>query len=201
MALALLVGALIGGLIGAALADDSSPTADRVAELKAAEARRDAQQIVDLTGQARRTQQSLLPVLDGLAAALPPGATAPGPTATDAAVTGWATTTDKAVEEFADPPSGGTAVNIARSGLTAALRQLDLAVDTYTAALAAPPADRPALLGLAGRQRDAAVATWSVAATQLDVLNVDAGHGHAHVFLPAVPGQGALTADGAHEGE
>ncbi|MEV1290361.1 hypothetical protein [Micromonospora sp. NPDC049679] len=199
--LALLIGGLTGGLLGAALTDDSSPTADRVAELRAAEARRDAQQIVELTGQARRTREDLLPVLDGLAAAAPAGATTAGPAADPAAVRGWQTTTSRAVADFADPPSGGTAVNIARSGLSAALRELDLAVGTYAAALAVPDANRPVLQALAGRQRDAAVATWSVAATQLDVLNVDAGHGHAHVFLPAVPGQGALTADGSHEGE
>jgi hypothetical protein len=199
--LALVIGGLVGGLIGAVLTDDSSPTTDRVAELRAAEARRDAQQIVELTAQARRTQQGLLTVLDGLAATVPPGAVTPGPVADPAAVRAWQTSTTTAVGDFANPPSGGTGVNIARAGLAAALRELDLAVGTYAAALAAPEANRPTLLALAGRQRDAAVATWSVAATQLDVLNIDAGHGHAHVFLPAVPGQGALTADGSHEGE
>jgi hypothetical protein len=116
-------------------------------------------------------------------------------------VDGWQTVTGKAVEDFANPPSGGTGVNIARSGLAASVRTLDAAVDTYAAALALPPDARGSLLELAGRQRDIAVATWSSAATQLDVLNIDADKGHAHVFLPAVPGQGALTADGAPEGK
>ncbi|GIG90697.1 hypothetical protein Pen02_56330 [Plantactinospora endophytica] len=168
--------------------------------MRAEEARRDAAQIVDLTTQARQVQESLVPVLDGLAAAVPVNAAA-GPLAAPADVTGWQATTAKAVEGFADPPSAGTGVNIARSGLAAAVRALDLAVDTYAAALAVPPANRAQVLELAGRQRDVAVAAWSTAATQLDVLNVDAGNGHAHVFLPAVPGQGALTADGAAEGK
>jgi hypothetical protein len=104
------------------------------------------------------------------------------------------------VDSFANPPSGGTAVNVARSGFAAAVNELDLAVASYQAALALPERDRAAVLSVAARQRDTAVAGWSVAATQLDVVNIAAGFGHAHVFLPAVPGQGALTADGAPEG-
>ncbi|MGX7672605.1 hypothetical protein [Plantactinospora sp. DSM 117369] len=200
LALAFALGALLAGPIGAVTAGDDAPSADPVAQLRAEEARRDVAQIVDLTAQARQVQQSLVPVLDGLATAVPVGGAAAGPLAAPAEVTGWQTATGKAVDGFADPPSAGTGVNIARSGLAAAVRALDLAVDTYAAARAAPAANRPALLELAGRQRDIAVATWSTAATQLDVLNVDAGHGHAHVFLPAAPGQGALTADGAPEG-
>ncbi|MCW6007163.1 hypothetical protein K1W54_21655 [Micromonospora sp. CPCC 205371] len=197
--IAFAVGALLAGPIGAYTAGSSS-TDDRVAALRAEEAKRDATQIVELTGTARRAQQALLPVLDGLAAAVPPGK-APGPAATGSDVEGWRAVADKAVADFANPPSGGTGVNIARSGLAAAVRSLDAAVDTYAAALAQPPAARGPLLELAGRQRDIAVATWSTAATQLDLLNIDSGNGHAHVFLPAAPGQGALTADGAPEGK
>jgi hypothetical protein len=173
---------------------------DRVATLRAEEAKRDAAQIVELTTKARQTQQALVPVLDGLATAVPPGK-APGPVAAKSDVEGWQVATGKVVEDFANPPSGGTGVNIARSGLAAAVRSLDAAVDTYAAALAQPPAARGPIIELAGRQRDIAVATWSTAATQLDVLNIDSGNGHAHVFLPAAPGQGALTADGAPEGK
>ncbi|MFF5229764.1 hypothetical protein [Dactylosporangium sp. NPDC000521] len=74
-------------------------------------------------------------------------------------------------------------------------------MDTYAAAVKAPEADRAALLGLAGRQRDLAVAGWSVGATQLDQLNVDIGRGHQHVFLPSAPGQEAMTSDDSKEGE
>jgi hypothetical protein len=199
--IAFAVGALLAGPIGAfAAGDPSSPADDRVAALQAEEAKRDATQIVELTGKAREIQGRLVPVLDGLAAAVPPGS-GPGPAASASDVAGWQAVTSKAVEDFANPPSGGTGVNIARSGLAAAVRSLDAAVDTYAAALAQPSSERGPLVELAGRQRDIAVATWSTAATQLDVLNVDSGNGHAHVFLPAVPGQGALTADGAPEGK
>ncbi|TDB75509.1 hypothetical protein [Micromonospora sp. KC723] len=179
-------------------ADD--PTDDRVAALRAEEAKRDAAQVVELTSRARRVRESLLPVLDGLATAVPV-TNAPGPAASKPDVERWQATTGKAVEDFANPPSGGTGVNIARSGLAAAVQTLDAAVDTYAAALAQSPTARAGLFELTGRQRDAAVAIWGSAATQLDVLNIDSGNGHVHVFLPTVPGQGALTADGAPEGK
>lgn len=199
MLIAFAVGALLAAPIGAFAAGGSSPENDRVAELKAEEAKRDATQIAELTATARNLRESLVPVLDGLATAVPPGKAA-GPAASQSDVDKWQAVTGKAVEEFANPPSGGTGVNIARSGLAAAVRSLDAAVDTYAAALSRPDG-RDDLFALAGRQRDIAVATWSTAATQLDVLNIDSGHGHAHVFLPAAPGQGALTADGAPEGK
>ncbi|MDG4763213.1 hypothetical protein O7632_03680 [Solwaraspora sp. WMMD406] len=199
LAIAFALGALLAGPIGAVTAGDTPSTDDPVAVLQAQEAERDAAQVVELTEMARRTQESLVPVLDGLATAVPVSQP-PGPAATAPEVEGWQAVTDQLVEDFANPPSGGTGVNIARSGLAAAVRTLDAAVDLYAAALVQPADSRGPLLELAGRQRDIAVATWSTAATQLDVLNIEAGNGHIHIFLPAVPGQGALTADGAPEG-
>ena len=91
--------------------------------------------------------------------------------------------TGEAVEDFANPPSGGTGVNIARSGFSAAVRSLDAAVDRYAAALAQPPATCGPLLEFAGRQRNIAIATWSTAA---DVAGaVTGGHrGGRHVLTP-----------------
>ncbi|WP_326553329.1 hypothetical protein [Micromonospora sp. NBC_01813] len=208
LVIAFALGALLAGPIAAVTAGGSPadgdpagvPADDPVAALRAQEAERNAAQIVELTSLARREQESLVPVLEGLATALPAGQP-PGPAATQSDVESWQVVTAAVVGNFANPPSGGTGVNIARSGLAAAVRALDAAVDTYAAALAQPPAARTTLLELAGRQRDIAVATWSTAATQLDVLNIEAGNGHVHVFLPAAPGQGALTPDGAPEGE
>jgi hypothetical protein len=197
--IAFALGALLAGPIGAVTADDKPTVDDRVAALQAAEAERDAAQIVELTAKARQIRERLLPALTGLASAVPPGQP-PGPAATTSDVAGWQAVTGRAVEDFADPPSGGTGVNIARSGLAAAVRSLDAAVDLYAAAITLPPDARGPLLELTGRERDIAVATWSSAATQLDVLNIDSGNGHAHVFLPAAPGQGALTPDGTPEG-
>jgi len=200
LALAFAVGALLGGPIGALTADGSgSSFEDKVAELRAADAKRDAAQIVELTAKARRVVGELTPVLEEMAKAMPPGA-APGPAATADSVQKWQAATKKVVDEFANPPSGGTAVNVARSGLAASVRALDLAVSAYAAALQMPAAQQPSAFALAGKQRDVAVSTWSVAATQLDQINVDSGNGHQHVYLPAVPGQGALTPDGSKEG-
>jgi hypothetical protein len=169
-------------------------------QLAAADASRDVDQVRAITAQARRTQSALVPVLDGLSRALPVGGAAPGPAAAGPDVAAWRRVTRSAVDSFAHPLSGGTAVNVAKSGFAAAVDELDLAVASYQAALGLPERDRAAVLSVAARQRDTAVAGWSVAATQLDAVNIAAGFGHAHVFLPAVPGQGALTADGAAEG-
>ncbi|GAA3212163.1 hypothetical protein ACFO1B_41640 [Dactylosporangium siamense] len=199
--LALAVGALLGGPIGAATADPRSDTQQAIDKLKAADAKRDAEQIVALTEQARQVRDALAPVLEQFAAAVPPGAATPGPDATAQQVTAWRAATTKAVAGFDNPPSAGTGVNIARGGLTAATRTLHEAVTAYEQALTAPAPAKAAQLAHAGKLRDIAVATWAVGGTQLDQLNIDAGHGHAHVFLPAAPGQGAMTSDGSPEGK
>jgi hypothetical protein len=199
--LALAVGALLGGPIGAATADPRSDTQQAIDAIKAENAKRDAEQIVALTAQARQVRDALAPILDELAAAVPPGGAAPGPDAKPERVTAWKAATTKAVEGFADPPSAGTGVNVARSGFATAVRTLHQAVTAYELALQAPAAAKPAQLAHAGQLRDIAVATWAIGGTQLDQLNVDAGNGHAHVFLPAVPGQGAMTSDGSPEGK
>jgi hypothetical protein len=187
-AIPLIVVAFVAGLLlGRPVADLTTPT-DPVAEMKKQDAQRDSAQIETLTAQARRMQEGLVPVLDGLA----------GPAATPEQLAGWQKVTKGYVDEFADRPSAGTAVNIARSGLATSVQQLDLAVTMYTQALSAP--DKDAWLKNVARQRELGIVTWSVAATQLDVLNIDSGRGHAHVFLPSQPGQGALTSDGTPEG-
>ncbi|MEK8106119.1 hypothetical protein NKG94_14850 [Micromonospora sp. M12] len=89
----------------------------------------------------------------------------------------------QAAAPFADPPSGTTATNVARGGLRGAVQQASLAVDAYALAAGVPAAQRAALLDLTSRQAAEAGTIWSVAATQLDQVSVDAGHGHQHVFL------------------
>jgi hypothetical protein len=197
---ALAVALAVGALLGAVTSDPRSQAQKSVDAMQAADVQRDADQVVKLTDQARRVRDLLGATLDGLYAAVPPGKD-PGPPATPGQVDGWKAATRQAVTEFASPPSAGTAVNVARGGLSAGARQLDLAVDTYAAALKAGDEQRPPLLALASRQRDSAIASWSIGATELDLLNIDTGHGHQHVFLPNAPGQGAMTADGEREGK
>lgn len=198
--IALAVGALLGGPIAAATTDPRSDTERAIDSIKAADAERDAEQIVALTAQARQVRDTLAPVLDQFATAVPPGDAAPGPDATPERVTAWKAVTTQAVAGFADPPSAGTGVNIARSSLDAATRTLHEAVVAYEHSLRAPAPAKAAQLAHAGKLRDIAITTWAVGGTQLDQLNVDAGNGHAHVFLPSVPGQGAMTSDGSPEG-
>lgn len=161
--------------------------ADRMAaDIRAGDAARDQRQITELTDVARATRDQLAPVLKGMAQ----------PSVTAAAVTGWQRIVDAAAKSFADPPSGSTATNVARGSLATAVDQLDVAVHAYQQSLAGGPALRE----LADDQRDLAVRTWSVGATQLDQINVDAGHGHQHVHLEADPDSGAFTPDGEPEG-
>ncbi|HTJ33889.1 MAG TPA: hypothetical protein VL738_11715 [Dactylosporangium sp.] len=197
---ALAVALAAGALLGAVTFDPRSEAQKSIDAMQAADVQRDADQVIALTDQARRVRDLLGSTLDGLYTALPPGKS-PGPLATPGQADGWKVATRQAVTEFASPPSAGTAVNVARGGLSAGARQLDLAVDTYAAALKAGDDQRPALLALASRQRDNAIASWSIGATELDLLNIDTGHGHQHVFLPSAPDQGAMTADGEHEGK
>ena len=70
----------------------------------------------------------------------------------------------------------------------------------YAAAQAAPTAQRAGLIEIAKRARTTAATSWSVAAAQLDQINVDAGLGHQHVYLQTEQGSGAFTADGEEEG-
>jgi hypothetical protein len=153
------------------------------ADIRASDVARDKTQIKALTDLARTTKDDLTPVVAGL-----------GGDATAADVASWHHTVDKAVKSFADPPSGMTATNVARGSLSTAVSQLSVAVDTYQQSLTGGAA----LRDLAKRQRDLAIMTWSVGATQLDQINVDAGYGHQHVFLEG--NEQAFTPDGEQEG-
>ncbi|KAB8191786.1 hypothetical protein FH608_027875 [Nonomuraea phyllanthi] len=200
LAVAFALGAIVAGgvVFGLTRPDPIERTADR---LRAESALRDKTQIKTLTELARGTRTRLVPVLDGLNRAMPPADGAAGPVAvTDADVETWRQAAAAAVQDFADPPSGETATNVARSSLASAVRQIATTVDTYAAARDLTGPARAAAMDLAVRQRADALFTWSVGATALDALSVDAGHGHQHVFLPTSPGQGALTPDAEPEG-
>jgi hypothetical protein len=177
--LAFVIAAVVFGFGGYLIGRPDSVT--RAADdIRAADAARDKQQILSLTTLARDTADTLGPVIKGLGT--------PGAPAAD--VAGWQQTVDAAAKKFDDPPSGATATNVARGSLAGAIDQLALAVSTYTA--------QP---DLSARQRDLAVTAWSVGATQLDQVNVDAGYGHQHVYLESDPGSEAFTPDDAPEGQ
>ncbi|MEU8389574.1 hypothetical protein [Micromonospora sp. NPDC048842] len=189
-----LVTALLGGLIGYQLGRPDATEAT-IASIKQDEAKRDAQQIVELIETARRVRDQVAPVLTAIKTETT-GGRAPDP----AKARQWQEAMRQAAEPFADPPSGTTATNVARGGLRGAVQQASLAVDAYALAAGVPAAQRAALLDVTARQAAEAATIWSVAATQLDQISVDSGQGHQHVFLDTDPHEGALTPDGAAEG-
>jgi hypothetical protein len=195
------VAAAVGLFIGVQVASPSATDAE-ITSLRADEAKRDATQIVELTALARSTSQQIKPVVDGLRSGLPAadtGAAATRPV-TAAQLDQWKQIVAQQVERHKDAPSGSTATNIARNGLRSAVNQLTVALDTAVAARALPADHQAALLAVASRQRLLAVNAWSVAATQLDNLNIDAGNGHQHVYLTDAPEGGAIVGDGSPEG-
>ncbi|MCO1594069.1 hypothetical protein M8C17_02730 [Micromonospora sp. RHAY321] len=188
-----LAAALLGGAVGYTVGRPD-PIDSSITEMREAEARRDTQQIAELTTTARRLSDEISPILAALKA------DTPSQQAGAEQARQWQQAVRQAAQPLADPPSGTTATNVARGGLRVALDQAALAVDTYLLAVTGPAAQRAALTQLATRQATQAAATWSIAATQLDQINIDAGHGHQHVHLETGPGGDAFAPDGAAEG-
>jgi hypothetical protein len=199
-AIALLAAAGIGLFIGVQVAGPSA-TDQAVASLRADEAKRDAAQIVELTALARSTSAQIKPIVDGLRSGLPAadGAATTQPV-TDEQLAQWRQVMAQQVERHKDTPSGSTTTNTTRSGLRNAVSQLSIALDTVAAARTLPVGDQAPLLAVASRQRLLAVNDWSVAATQLDQINIDAGNGHQHVYLTDSAEGGAAVGDGSPEG-
>jgi hypothetical protein len=201
----------VGVVIAAGSGDTKAdPAADEQAALKdaieseAATLRkqtqvRDKEQVAELTDRMRVTVDALVPVIDGFAKALPPGKEKAGPLAKPAAIATWRAAVRKENEYFAETVSGETGTNVARGGFAAALDTLNEAVETYALAVR-DPGDRRPLLARAREQRDLAVRSWSVAATQLDAINIATGYGHQHVYLGGSELVGGFGADPAPEG-
>ncbi|NYE48210.1 hypothetical protein HDA32_003330 [Spinactinospora alkalitolerans] len=176
------------------------PDPQRVAELEASEDARHVEQVGELVDQTRAAREALLPVLEGLDAALPADGSAPAGEPGDDEVAGWRSTADDVAADFQTAPSGDTGHNVARGGLRSAVELLASSVSVYESAREAEGDRRERLEETAGELRTQSVRAWSVAATQLDVVSIDAGHGHVHIFLPASPGSEALIPDSAPEG-
>jgi hypothetical protein len=198
---------VVAVVIASASGEDSSPraaVADSV-ESEAARLRRqtqvrDREQVQDLTDRMRQMAGDLQPVLSGLARTFPPGQDdRTGRLASAAVVERWRAPLREADRYFEDPPSGETGTNVARGGFSASIDALVGAADTYALALRAGGERRP-LLERARDQRNLAVRTWSVAATQLDAINIATGFGHQHVYLGGAEEAGGFGADPAPEG-
>ena len=207
VAAAVLVPAGIAGVLiasGGGSAPDSQATVADSIESEAEALRRqtqvrDREQVGELTERMRQTAEDLVPVIDGFAQALPPGEDETGPLAGRADVEQWRGAAEEADAYFEETPSGETGTNVARGGFSAAIDALVGATETYRLALQQPGA-RAELLERAREQRDLAVRTWSVAATQLDAINIATGFGHQHVYLGGSEAAGGFGADPAPEG-
>ncbi len=193
-------GASVGGYYLFLREPPPGPDPDRVAELEASESARGVEQAGALIDTTRDAYDELLPVVEGLDTALPADGSEPGEAPSGGEVDGWADAVDGVSEELSASPSGGTGYNVARGGMRSAVDLLGSSVEAYGAALEADGGGRERLEALASDLRTQAVRAWSVAATQLDAVALEAGHGHVHIYLPAAPGSGALAPDSAPEG-
>jgi len=196
----LLAVATVAGVLALVLLRPDGVEAE-VARLRAEEIIRDREQITSLTEQARETVATVTPTLDAMASVLPAqdGQAVGRRQADPATADGWVGQLTQAAAAYDDPPSGSTATNVARGALAAAADLLAESAAAYRSALEAPAPDRSARIARAAALRDLGVQTWSVGATQLDAINIEAGNGHQHVYLSG--GSGAFGPDGAAEGE
>jgi hypothetical protein len=187
----LVAGLVIGvaaGLLVPRLFDDSDPMQERIAELKEADRQRDRELTEELVGLAEQARDHVVPVLTATSQ--------PGHVPSGEEVGQWRGAVQQAAELFAERPSGGTAVNLARSGFAGSVTTLQHAVQAYSDSLKASGENGDRLRELAAELRDDAVVEWSLAANQLDVAGVEAGVGHVHVFLPPQGVEGELAEHG-----
>jgi hypothetical protein len=172
---------------------------DEAAEFRRRFAARDKEQIEDLTRRARAMVEDFTPAVAGLGRTLPAGTNRIGPLAGRDQVEEWRRTLRDADEFFEQSVSGETATNVARNALASSVDALLEALNIYVLALEHPGV-RSALMERAREQRDLAARTWSNAATQLDLINIDAGFGHQHVVFPSSSKTGATAPDSLPEG-
>ncbi|HVK23174.1 MAG TPA: hypothetical protein VM677_17595 [Actinokineospora sp.] len=196
LVMAFVLGFAAAFLISAVTAGPNS-TDRRIAEFQQEEKDRDKAQTVVLSDLAKGGRDRITPVLTGMAAVVPVGKEPlRAPTADE--VKGWREVLTAEVERHKDSPSAGNGVNVTRVALRSAVGQLAAAVDTFDIAVGVAEPDKARLLRLAGEQRTLAMRTWSAAAIQLDVINIEAGHGHVHAYLTEDPG--SSPGDGVPEG-
>jgi hypothetical protein len=159
----------------------------RVAELEAAEAERNVENLTAAGELGVSAQERLLPVMDGLHRALPTDGSRPA-RPTTAELGEWHAVVQEVAAEIEALPSGSSEHNIVRNGLLLSTRLLGDTLDVLELAGGADGTRRPEhserLYGVAGNLRTRAVDAWAVAAVQLDLGYIGADRGHLHVFLP-----------------
>ena len=186
-----LAGALVA-LAVPALLDRPDPIDARVAALERAEVERDARLARELVEVATAAHAVLLPVVDEIAA----GDGRPPDRPTASRLEELRAQVTEAAGPVEVQVSGGTRVNLTRSGLAHAVALLSHSLDLYGDSATAPARLREAGFDRAERLRNDAVVAWSLAATALDDLAVEHDLGHVHLYLTDDPSTGAMVADG-----
>lgn len=183
---------------GEHLAPDSAP----VAELEASAAEDHVDQVAELIEHARAAREGLVPVLEFLDE-IPPTDGSSGmedlPALADIDERLRAVGEALTHLDHADP--GETEFEVTHAGLRVSVEVLGSALNAYHAAVQTDGDRSTELLELAIDLRDQAIRAWSVAATRLDVLSIEAGHGHVHLYLPAPADIGAMEPDGVEDGD
>lgn len=172
----------------------------RVAELEAAEAERNVENLTAAAELAVSAQERLLPVMDGLYAALPAG-DEPGDASAADASTGepegerkpptaaelgqWRDIVADVTADVEALPSGSSEHNIVRNGLVLSTELLGDTLDVLElAGESGGSGASERLFAVAGDLRTRAVDAWAVGAVQLDLQYIAADRGHLHAFLP-----------------
>ncbi|MBR8740969.1 hypothetical protein [Nocardiopsis sp. MG754419] len=200
----LLVGAVLAVVVLVVYGGDDTVTPDpaRVAELEASAEDRHVDQVAELIEHTRATHEELVPVLNSLDEVLPADGGEPAEDLPDTeTIDDWLKSTQNARAHLDHAESGETDFNVTHAGLRGSVDVLGSALNAYHAAAQADGDQRTELLELTADLRDQAVRGWSVAATQLDVVSIDSGHGHIHLYLPTAPGSGAMEPDEAEDGD
>jgi hypothetical protein len=155
----------------------------RVAELEAAEAERNDENLTAAAELAVSAQERLLPVMDGLHEALPTDEARPE-RPTSAELSEWRDVVQEVAGEVEALPPGSSEHNIVRNGLLLSTGLLGDTLDVLELAGEGAPGDGERLYGVAGDLRSRAVDAWAQSAVQLDLQYIGADRGHLHAFLP-----------------
>ena len=155
----------------------------RVAELEAAEAERNDENLTAAAELAVSAQERLLPVMDGLHEALPTDEARPE-RPTSAELSEWRDVVQEVAGEVEALPPGSSEHNIVRNGLLLSTGLLGDTLDVLELAGEGAPRDGERLYGVAGDLRSRAVDAWAQSAVQLDLQYIGADRGHLHAFLP-----------------
>lgn len=183
---------LVVAVVGTWLLARPSATERGVAERRAQSAANDIDVGGEVVAAAAAAAPAIQDVLDDTHDVLPADAGSRQPVqarATRAQVQQWQERVAEASTQLEVAGSAGTSVNVARNALAAATDQLGVVVDLYDVALDLPPEQAASLLPIIGAARVAAVDAWNTAAIQVDVVSIDSGLGHSHVYLSGTPGQ------------